>query len=50
VARRDYNVAMHGLRSLWARGPVTQRTAALVRCSVLNHGTQAGMPETVHVG
>jgi hypothetical protein len=35
---------------LWARGLATQRTEALVKCSVLNHMTQLGRPETVRVG
>jgi hypothetical protein len=35
---------------LWARGIETQRTAARVKCAVLNFMTQSGMPETVRVG
>jgi hypothetical protein len=35
---------------LWARGLETQRTEAMVKCSVLNHMTQLGMPEVVRVG
>jgi hypothetical protein len=35
---------------LWARGLETQRTEAVVKCSVLNRMTQLGMPETVCVG
>jgi Transposase DDE domain len=35
---------------LWARGLETQRTEALVKCSILNRMTQLGMPETVCVG
>jgi len=35
---------------LWARGLETQRTEALVKCSVFNRMTQLGMPETVRVG
>jgi hypothetical protein len=35
---------------LWARGLDTQRTEAQVKCSVLNHMTQLGMPEAMRVG
>jgi hypothetical protein len=35
---------------LWARGLKTQRTEAMVKCSVLNRMTQLGMPEAVRVG
>jgi hypothetical protein len=35
---------------LWARGLVTQRTEAVVKCAVLNRMTQLGMPKTVCVG
>ena len=35
---------------LWARRHTTQRTEALVKCAVLNHMTQLGMPETVRMG
>jgi Transposase DDE domain len=35
---------------LWARGLQTQRTEAVVKCSVLNRMTQLGMPETVMMG
>jgi hypothetical protein len=34
---------------LWARGLKTQRTEARVKCAVLNHMTQLGMPESVRV-
>ena len=34
---------------LWARSLETQRTEALVKCSVFNHMTKLGMPETVRV-
>jgi hypothetical protein len=34
---------------LWARRYATQRTEALVKCSILNRMTQLGMPETVRV-
>jgi hypothetical protein len=35
---------------LWARNPETQRTEALMKCSVLNRLTQLGMPETLRAG
>jgi len=35
---------------LWARDLETQRTEAVVKCSVLNRMTQLGMPETVRIG
>jgi hypothetical protein len=35
---------------LWARGLETQRTEAMVKCSVLNRMTQLGMSEAVRVG
>ena len=35
---------------LWARRHATQRTEALVKCTVLNRMTQLGMPETVRIG
>jgi Transposase DDE domain len=35
---------------LWARSLETQRTEAVVKCSVLNRMTQLGMPEAVRVG
>ncbi len=35
---------------LWARGLQTQRTEAVVKCSVLNGMTRLGMPETVRMG
>lgn len=35
---------------LWARRYATQRTEALVKCSVLNRMTQLGMPETLRIG
>ena len=35
---------------LWARGLVTQRTEAVVKCAVLNRMTQLGMPKTVREG
>jgi len=35
---------------LWARGLSSQRTEALLKCSVLNRMTQLGMPETVRLG
>jgi len=35
---------------LWARSLATQRTEAVVKCSLLNRMTQLGMPETVRVG
>ena len=34
---------------LWAWRSATQRTEALVKCSILNRMTQLGMPETVRV-
>ncbi len=34
---------------LWARGPETQHTEAMVKCSVLNRMTQLGMPEAERV-
>jgi hypothetical protein len=35
---------------LWARGLDTQRTEALMKCSVLNRLTQLSMPEAVRMG
>ena len=35
---------------LWARNLETQRTEAVVKCSVLNRMTQLGMPETIRIG
>jgi hypothetical protein len=35
---------------LWARRYATQRTEALVKCTVLNRMTQLGMPETLCIG
>jgi hypothetical protein len=35
---------------VWARGLKTQRTEALVKCSILNRMRQLGMPETLRVG
>jgi len=34
---------------LWARGPATQHTEAVVKCAVLNRMTHLGMPETVRI-
>jgi len=50
VARCGNGVAVHGRRSLWARGLVTHRAAALVNRAALNRMTQLGMPEPVRVG
>jgi len=35
---------------LWARKYATQRTEALLKCTVLNRMTQLGMPETIRIG